>query len=69
MGKIKALELLLTGELIGSEETLRIRLINAVLPGETFTEGILKIPRKITPKSLSAIQAVLDFGNLRSLPD
>jgi enoyl-CoA hydratase/carnithine racemase len=81
VGKTKAIELLLTGNPMGSEKALRIGLINAVLPDEIFSEDTLEIAKKIAQKSLPAIQGILEsvihgmerslrmgwYGNLSSL--
>lgn len=60
VGKAKAMELLLTGELIGSKKALQIGLINGIFPDETFREDVLKIAKKVAQKSLPAIQGVLE---------
>ena len=60
VGKGKALDLLLTGELIGAPEAFRVGFLNGLLPDETFWESVLEVARKIARKSLPSLQAVMD---------
>lgn len=60
VGKAKAMELLLTGELIDSKEALRIGLLNGVFSNENLEENARKVAKKISEKSLPAIQAVVN---------
>ena len=56
LGRKKALELLLTGDIIDSEEALRIGLINKVVPKEELEAETLKMARKLADKSPVALQ-------------
>lgn len=47
VGTAKAMELLLTGEVIAPEEALRIGLVNRVVPHESLMEEAMKMARKI----------------------
>lgn len=55
IGRKKALELLLTGEMIDAEEAWRIGLINNVVPGESLESETLALAGKITAKSPLAV--------------
>ncbi len=56
MGKKKALELLLTGELIEAEEAERIGLINKVTPKENLEEETMNLAANLAAKSPLALQ-------------
>ena len=51
VGRMKAKELLLTGENIDANEALRIGLVNMVVPDDKIMEEALKIANKIVNKS------------------
>ncbi|MDE2228210.1 MAG: enoyl-CoA hydratase [Alphaproteobacteria bacterium] len=46
-----AMEMLLTGELIGTDEAQRLGLINRVVPGEALDEAVAELARTIAAKS------------------
>lgn len=56
LGRKKALELLLTGEMIEADEALRIGLVNKVVPGEELEAETLNLARKISQKSPLAVR-------------
>lgn len=56
VGRKKALELLLTGDLIDANEALRIGLINKVVPKEKLEEETMKMAKKIASYSPLAVQ-------------
>ena len=56
IGRKKALELLLTGDLIDAQEAERIGLINKVVPIEKLEEETMKLAKKIAAKSPIAVQ-------------
>lgn len=56
LGRKKALELLLTGDLIDAEEALRIGLVNKVVPREKLEEETMKMASKIACHSPLAVQ-------------
>lgn len=57
LGKHRAMELVLTGDIIGAVEAERLGLINRVLPGELVLEEAKNIARKIAAKPALAIKA------------
>ncbi len=56
LGKKKALELLLTGDMIDAQEAHRIGLVNHVVPKDKLTEETVNMARKLTQKSPLALQ-------------
>ncbi|MDD2619884.1 MAG: enoyl-CoA hydratase-related protein [Syntrophomonadaceae bacterium] len=56
LGRKKALELLLTGDMIDAEEAERIGLINKVVPSEKLEEETMNMARKIAAKSPLGVQ-------------
>jgi len=56
LGRKKTLELLLTGEMIDSQEAYRIGLINHVVPKEQLAGETNKLARKVSQKSPLAVQ-------------
>lgn len=56
LGRKKALELVLTGEMITGEEAWRIGLVNKVVPKDQLEEETLSLARKIAGKSPLAVQ-------------
>ena len=56
LGRKKALELLLTGDLIDAAEAYRIGLVNKVVPEERLEEETAKLAQKLAAKSPLAVQ-------------
>lgn len=56
VGRKKALELLLTGDLINAEEAERIGLVNRVVPREKLEETAMELANKLASKSPIALQ-------------
>lgn len=56
LGRKKALELLLTGDMIDAQEALQIGLINKVVPAEQLEEETMKLAKKLAAKSPLAVQ-------------
>jgi enoyl-CoA hydratase/carnithine racemase len=56
LGRKKALELLLTGDMIDAAEAHRIGLVNHVVPKGELSEKTLALARKLTGKSPLAVQ-------------
>lgn len=56
IGRKKALELLLTGDMIDADEAYRIGLINKVVPPEQLAPETLALAEKLTKKSPLALQ-------------
>jgi len=57
LGKHRALELILTGDMITAQEAERLGLVNRVVPGELLLEEAKKVANKIAAKPALAIQA------------
>jgi enoyl-CoA hydratase/carnithine racemase len=58
VGMAKALELLLTGDMIDAEEALRIGLVNRVVPQEQLLEETYRLARKIAAQPPVAVQLI-----------
>jgi enoyl-CoA hydratase/carnithine racemase len=56
LGRKKALELILTGEMINAEEALRIGLVNRVVPTEDLEQATQALARTLAEKSPLALQ-------------
>lgn len=56
LGRKKALELVLTGDLIDAAEAERIGLVNKVVPLEKLEEETMKLAKKLAAKSPLAVQ-------------
>lgn len=56
IGEGKAMELILTGDMIGAEEALALGLVNHVFPADELVESTMKIAAKIASKSPIALQ-------------
>jgi enoyl-CoA hydratase len=56
IGKGRALEIILGGEMIDAQEALRIGLVNRVVPPDELLEAAQQLARKIASKSLVALQ-------------
>lgn len=57
VGKHRAMELVLTGDIIGAADAARLGLVNRVVPVELFLEEAKNIARKIAAKPPLAIKA------------
>ena len=60
VGKGKALELLLTGDMINAQEAYRIGLLNQVVPAGQVLKAAQGLARKIASRSAVPISAILD---------
>lgn len=56
VGRKKALELLLTGDIVDAEEAERIGLVNKVVPIDKLEEETMKLARKLAAKSPLGVQ-------------
>lgn len=56
LGRKRTLELIMTGDLIGADEALRIGLINKVVPEDKLEEETMKYASKLAAKSPRAMQ-------------
>lgn len=50
VGKCRALEIMLTGDMIDAQEALRIGLVNRVLPSDELIAAGRKILKRLLPK-------------------
>ena len=55
IGKSKAMEMCLTGRMMGAEEAQRAGLVSRVIPQADFMDDVMKTASKIASKSLPAI--------------
>ncbi len=63
VGKYRAMELLLTGDMFSAEEALKWGLINKVVPSEFLIEEAKSLSKKIASKPLTAIIASKEAVN------
>lgn len=56
VGKKKAMEMVLTGDVIKADEALRLGLVNKVVPQEVLAAETLKLATKLASKSPSALK-------------
>ncbi len=63
IGKGKAMELLLTGDMINAEEALKLGLANHLVPAGQEVEKAKEIIRKISSKGPVAIQKIIESVN------
>lgn len=70
VGKGRAMELILTGELIDAQEAYRIGLVNKVVPAENLMEEARTLAKKLAakpPLALRAAKDAVDYGSDMSL--
>ena len=63
IGKTKAIELMLTGDMINAEEAYRLGLLNDVVPPEEVVNKSIALLEKIAQKGPVAIQKVIETVN------
>ncbi len=63
LGKTKALELLMTGDMIKAEEAMQLGLLNYVVPAGEEVAKALELLQKIASKAPIAIQKVIECVN------
>jgi len=69
LGRKKALELIMTGDMIGAEEAERIGLVNRVVPPEKLEEETMALAEKLAAKSPVALQlGKRSFYEMADLP-
>lgn len=59
IGKGKAMELLMTADMIGAEEAHRLGLVNHVVPQDKLIEKVNEIIQKITAQSPNAVAGII----------
>jgi 2-(1,2-epoxy-1,2-dihydrophenyl)acetyl-CoA isomerase len=72
VGEAKAIELMMTGEIVGAAEALRIGLVNRVVPAESFAGEVQALARMLAsrpPGSLRAIKQGVYASGKRSLDE
>jgi len=57
VGRKKALEMVLTGDIIGAPEAQRLGLVNRIVPKEQLEEATMELARKLASRSPLALQA------------
>ena len=68
IGKGKALELLMTGDMVGAEEALRLGLVNYVVEPEQLLDKAKELATKINSKGPLAIKGVIRCVNGHFIP-
>ncbi|MBI2429300.1 MAG: enoyl-CoA hydratase/isomerase family protein [Ignavibacteriales bacterium] len=63
VGKYKAMELILTGDMFSSEEALKWGLVNKIVPSEFLLEESKSLAKKIASKAPVAVQAAKEMIN------
>lgn len=63
VGRKKAMEMVLTGDMIDAHEALRVGLVNVVVPHEKLMETAEELARKIAGKSAIAVQLCMEAVN------
>ncbi len=69
VGRYKAKELMMTGDIISAEEANRIGLVNKVVPHEKLLDAAEEIARKIMSKAPLAIDLIKSSINKDMLPE
>lgn len=69
VGRSKAKELMMTGDVISAEEALRIGLVNKVVPHESVLAAAEEMARKIIAKAPLAVELVKATVNRDVLPE
>ncbi len=64
LGKAKAMEYILTGKFIGSEEAERVGLVNRVAPPDKLMEEAMKLAKDIAFKGPLSVAAIIETINL-----
>lgn len=63
VGKGKALEMILTGDMITAKEALRIGLVDKIVPANEVLKHAKGLAKRITSKGMKAIKTTLDIVN------
>jgi len=69
VGRKKAKELMMTGDIIAADEALNIGLINKVVPHDEVMQSSVEMARKITGKAPFAIELIKSAIDRKLLPD
>lgn len=68
VGKGKALELMLTGDMVDAQTALSLGLVNAVVPADQLLESCKTLVQKLTAKAPLALAKVIDGVNAHFAP-
>lgn len=69
VGRKKALEMILTGEMFGAEEARRLGLVNRVVPADQLESATMALAEKLAAKSPLALKAGKEgINRLRDVP-
>lgn len=63
VGRKKAMEMVLTGDMIDAQEALRVGLVNRVVPPEQLMETVEELARNLAGKSTAAVQLCMEAVN------
>jgi enoyl-CoA hydratase len=63
VGKVKAMELVLTGRFLSAEEALSYRLINKIVPVEMYLREAVQLAREIAQMAPVAVQLAKEAVN------
>jgi len=63
IGKAKAMDIILSGRMMGVEEAEKLGLVSRVIPSEKFLDQVLEIAKEISEKSLPALIMAKDAIN------
>jgi enoyl-CoA hydratase len=63
VGRKKAMEMVLTGDMINAQEALQAGLVNMVVPQEQLMQAVEELARKIAKKSAVAVNLCLEAVN------
>ena len=63
IGKAKAMDIILSGRMMGVEEAEKLGLVSRVIPSENFLDQVLEIAKEISEKSLPALIMAKDAIN------
>ncbi len=63
IGKAKAMDMILSGRMMGAEEAEKLGLVSRIISSENFLEQVLEIAKEISEKSLPALIMAKDAIN------
>lgn len=63
IGKVKAMELIMTGDMITADEALKLGLINRVVPVESYMEEAIQLAARIADKAPIALKMIKEAVN------
>ena len=63
LGKAKAMDMILSGRMMGAEEAEKLGLVSRIISSDNFIENVLEIAREISEKSLPSLIMAKDAIN------